>query len=330
MPVSPVITPSPNVGTHGYVTIVDQQGYVIGTISSSDGAQFGSVSGESQFLYNSGGPPLLDGSPSQFTFERTRSWLGKGQANGVITSTAVGDDHLTFSAPPKTLMRGQMVYISGSATEYVFVADSFIPSSTATVIPLSSPVVNAGNILARWDTFNVFGPGGFDFTPSGIALAALALQNAATGSTMTAANNANADANPTANILEVVPGLYTGSNQADRQRGPNTFRPFNAQAVTASTANTPTLIWTPASGKKFRLMGYWFSTINSAGLLFHDLASVGSGGLLNIPSPIAAAGGEIKSPPLGNGVISALANNKLWIDATSATTLTGFVWGTEE
>jgi len=212
----------------------------------------------------------------------------------------------------------------------VFVADSFVPSATATVIPLSSPVVNAGNTLARWDTFNVFGPGGSDFTPSGIALAALALQNAATGSTMTAANNANADANPTANILEVVPGLYTGSGQADRQRGPNTFRPFNAQAVPTTGGTSPINIWTPASGKKFRLMGYWFSTTAAAGLVLHDLASAGSGGLLNIPSPIAAAGGEIKSPPLGNGVISAVANNKLWIDATAATTLTGFVWGTEE
>jgi hypothetical protein len=330
MPVSPVTTPSPNVGTHGYVTIVDQQGYVIGTIASSDGAQFGAISGESQFLYNSGGPLLANGVPSQFAFERTRSWMGKGQANGTITATVAGDTALAFTAAPKTLMPGQMVYISGSATEYVFVADSFVPSVSATAIPLSSPVVNAGNTLARWDTFNVFGPGGFDFTPTGIALYALALQNAATGSTMTAANNANADANPTANILEVVPGLYIGSGQADRQRGPNVFKQFNAQAVTAAASNTPTLIWTPASGKKFRLMGYWFSTTNAAGLLFHDLVASGGTGLLNIPSPIHAAGAVIQSPPLGNGVISGVANNKLFIDATAATTLTGFCFGVEE
>jgi hypothetical protein len=260
MPVTPVIVPSPGVGTHG-------------TIASSDGAQFGSISGESQFLYNSGGPPLLGGAPSQFTFERVRSWMGKGQQNGAITATAIGDMSLVFTAAPKTLMRGQIIYLGGGTTEYVLVADSFVPSDTATTIPLSSPVVNAGHTSAQWDVFSIFGPGLNAMTLTGVGINGVALQSQTVSSTAGLAVNAAADATDVTNVLEIVPGLYTGQGQAERQRGPNVFKPFNAQA---------------------------------------------------------AAGGEIKSPPLGNGVISALANNKLWIDATSATTLTGFVWGTDE
>lgn len=108
------------------------------------------------------------------------------------------------------------------------------------------------------------------------------------------------------------------------------YKAFNAQALTAIAGNTPVSIWTPAAGRKFRLMGYWFSTSAAAGLVFHDLASVGGGGLIPFPSPVAAAAGILQSPPIGNGFLSATINNQLWIDATAATTVTGFVWGVEE
>jgi hypothetical protein len=330
MAVTPVVTPSPNVGTHGYVTLVDAQGYVIGTVATSDGAQFGSISGESSFLYTSGGPVLASGVPSQFSFDRERAYVGKAQSPLVtITSTLVGDASIVFSVAPKTVMPGSALHLQGSAQdEYVYVASTFVPSASATTIPLQSPVVNAGQTQAQWDVFSPWGPNGALFNPIGIGMTALAMPSA-NAYQMAAAQSAFSDNKTPSNVLETVPGLYDGSS-VDRQRGPSIFKPFNAQAVAVSSANTPTAIWTPAAGTKFRLMGYWFSTTVAAGLIFHDLASVGSGGVMPIPSPVYAAAGVIQSPAIGNGVLSAAANNKLWIDATVATTLTGFVWGTEE
>lgn len=133
------------------------------------------------------------------------------------------------------------------------------------------------------------------------------------------------------NVIMTAAGLYNPTvGNFDRVREITTFKPFNGQALTATSGNTPTSIWTPASGKKFRLMGYWFSLSAAAGLVFHDLATVGGGGVIPIPSPLAAAAGIVQSPPIGNGFLSATANNQLWIDATAAATVTGFVWGTEE
>lgn len=141
---------------------------------------------------------------------------------------------------------------------------------------------------------------------------------------------ASADAQVAANVGLVAMGRYNGAT-VDRDRIANVFKPFNAQALTAQASNTPVSIWTPTTGKKFRLLGYWFSLTTAAGLVFHDLASQGGTGLLNVPSPIAAANGIVQSPPLGMGVLSAAANNQLWIDATTGTpSATGFVWGCEE
>jgi hypothetical protein len=330
MPVSPVITPSPGQGPHNYTTIVDQQGYVIGTVATTDGAQFGSISGESLFLYNGGGPPLTDGTPSQYTFDRQRSIQGKYITFVSITATVAGDTALTFSSAPKTIMPGQAIRISGAGAgaEWVYVTTTYVPSATATVIPLQNAVVNAGQNGARFEVFSDIGPGQSEVFPVGVPFHGLITYDDSVAKWYTA-YGAGMDGYAPHYYTETVHGLFDGTN-VQRQRGPSAFNAFNAQAVTIQSANTPTAIWTPATGKKFRLMGYWFSTTVAAGLVFHDLATVGTGGRLNIPSPIAAAAGVLQSPPLGNGILSGAANNKLWIDATAATTLTGFVWGTEE
>jgi hypothetical protein len=331
MPVSPVVTPSPNVGTHGYITIVDVNGYPIGSVATSDGAQFGSISGESLFLYNNGGPVLASGVPSQLAFDRQRGYLGKGISQAAITTTSVGNTSIVFASAPKTIMPGHAIRITGGSTdEYVIVSPTYVPDAVTTTIPLVSPVVNAGQNLALWDVFSPSGPNNGLFNSVGVGLQALALANYGFTSRLGAAVSAAADGVYPYQVLEVVEGRLGASGSIDRRRASDTFKPFNAQAVTISSANTPTAIWTPTAGKSFRLMGYWFSTTVAAGLIFHDLASVGSGGVMPIPSPVHAAAGVIQSPDIGNGILSAAANNKLWIDATAATTLTGFVWGTEE
>jgi hypothetical protein len=331
MAVLPVCTPSPNQGTHGYITIVDPQGYPIVNMFQADGADFGTVAGNSAFVYNSGGPPLANGVPTQMTYDHARSFLGMAIAQGTISSTSIGDTSLNFSSAPLTLMPRTIIRLNGAANpEYVFVADSFVPSPSAVTIPLQSPVVYAGQTNAAWNKFDPYGPNSSTILPIGIGASFMALQKASGGSDITIASGAGGDVTAAQNFAGVVPMRMYNASQAERARSPVLFKPFNAQAVTASSANTPTLIWTPASTCKFRLMGYWFSTTNAAGLLFHDLTAPGSGGLLPIPSPIHPAGGIIQSPNIGNGFLSVAANNKLYIDATSATTLTGFVYGTDE
>src|SRR5579859_974833 len=97
--------------------------------STSDGALATSIGEESLAVYNSGGPVLANGVPSQLAFDRLRSWLGKGSQTGAISATNVGDSSLTFSSAPKTIAPGQPIKLSGAAlAEYVYVASSYVPS----------------------------------------------------------------------------------------------------------------------------------------------------------------------------------------------------------
>lgn len=114
----------------------------------------------------SGGPPLANGTPSLLRYDREVAALGKATVNAgagfVISSTLVGDTILTptVAANFKTLTPGQWIQLSGSGTlEYVRVADSYIISTAPSPIPLTSPVVNAGQTTAIWDAFGAAGPG---------------------------------------------------------------------------------------------------------------------------------------------------------------------------
>ena len=150
--------------------------------STSDGAMAASIGEESLAVYNSGGPVLVNGVPSQLAFDRLRSWLGKGSQTGSITATSVGDSLLTFSSAPKTIAPGQPIKLSGAViAEYVYVASSYVPSPSATSIPLASPVVNAGQTSAAWDVFSVAGPGAASITPAGTIMAVNVILDVATG-----------------------------------------------------------------------------------------------------------------------------------------------------
>lgn len=150
--------------------------------STGDGATAGTISEQSLGVYNSGGPVLASGVPSQLAFDRLRSWLGKGSQTGAITATSVGDSSVTFGSAPKTILPGQPIKLAGAAqAEYVYVASSYIPSASATVIPLTSPVVNSGQSSASWDVFNVSGPGAGSITPAGTIMAVNVILDFATG-----------------------------------------------------------------------------------------------------------------------------------------------------
>lgn len=153
-----------------------------GAGSVGDGAMGGNIGEMALAVYNSGGPVLANGVPGQLAFDRLRSWLGKGSQTGTITASLVGDTQLVFSVAPKTVLPGQPLKLSGGATaEYVYVASSYVPSVSATMIPLASPIVNAGQTSAQWDVFSVSGPSNGSITPAGTIMAVNVILDVATG-----------------------------------------------------------------------------------------------------------------------------------------------------
>lgn len=123
---------------------------------------------------------------------------------------------------------------------------------------------------------------------------------------------------------------YNGATW-DRARVANIFKSVSA------TASGSTAVWTPAAGKKFRLMGYSISVagtlavlgadvlnlLDSATVIFRHVVAIGA--TVSGDSQIAAS--------LGQGYLSAVADQVLNINIGTAL-LTGAVtvnaWGTEE
>jgi len=126
--------------------------------------------------------------------------------------------------------------------------------------------------------------------------------------------------NPTTTLVGSPQLLWDGT-QWVRQRVPNIFKSFSGTVITSETT-----VWTPQSGKKFRLMGF----VITQGVVAGDITvKDGSGGstILTIPStPI----GQPLAVPLGHGILSGVANNLLRVIGASTETISGFVYGTEE
>lgn len=131
----------------------------------------------------------------------------------------------------------------------------------------------------------------------------------------------NSDAIPNSyNELAVVsfPLVYNGLT-FDRQRTPAIFKSQNAVAVA-----TETTVWTPAAGKKFRLMRLVVASSVAGNLVFRD----GTAGTIIAVVP-TLAGAPIYLD-FGNGILSAAANNLLTCTGPAASTLSGMIYGTEE
>lgn len=128
---------------------------------------------------------------------------------------------------------------------------------------------------------------------------------------------------------------FTDSTTPVLLRTPNIFK-----NVQASGANDTT-VWTPTTGKKFRLMGgivIFSGVVSSAAQVELQLQDTADGTIildLAAEQPAAVATGETVVVPfnLGNGFLSAAVNNVL-----NADLITGYssgaafinVWGTEE
>ncbi len=106
-----------------------------------------------------------------------------------------------------------------------------------------------------------------------------------------------------------------------RTRSPGKFVSANALSIA-----TETTVWTPATGRRFRLMGYQLSSTGAQNIVLKD--NTAGSTILVIPGVTV---GQLNfSPPLGNGILSVAPNNVLTANAGGANTISGYFFGTEE
>lgn len=113
---------------------------------------------------------------------------------------------------------------------------------------------------------------------------------------------------------------------------------YKAVAASASSkdplsivAGTGVSLWTPATGKKVRLMGWALSPTYDTELIFYDGAAGASGTiLLRWPKILAGEKSIVGRDLIGNGLLSGLADNALYLDVSANSSIFGTVWGIEE
>jgi hypothetical protein len=106
------------------------------------------------------------------------------------------------------------------------------------------------------------------------------------------------------------------------QRGkPDAFKGLNALAI-----GTIATVWTPASGKKFRITGGSISVSAAASVLFEDNAAGAGNFVFRTPKLLADTPYTFS---LGDGYTSVAADQVLKATSSAAANVTGTLWGTE-
>lgn len=114
--------------------------------------------------------------------------------------------------------------------------------------------------------------------------------------------------------------VYNGAAW-DRLRTAFVFKSLAPAAIGAEAT-----IWTPAAGKKFRFMGFIFSSDAAVSVILKD----NTAGTTIFRIPALLVGTPLVYAPGGNGILSAAANNVLTATGSGAANLQGTVFGTEE
>lgn len=119
-----------------------------------------------------------------------------------------------------------------------------------------------------------------------------------------------------------VPALLYNGGAYEIARTANVFKPQAAVVITSETT-----VWTPAAGKKFRLMGYCVTQGVATGAITLKDNTAGTT-IATIPQNTVGVANCFNFP--GNGILSATAGNVLTATGVSTETLTGTLIGTEE
>jgi hypothetical protein len=134
---------------------------------------------------------------------------------------------------------------------------------------------------------------------------------------------ATADAAASTAVPAAATMAYNGATW-DRLRAPNVFKTVSDTAI---TAGTPLAIWTPTTGKKFRMLGFTFSSTIAGNLIFKDATTEFFRAAKNATNGISTLGSPSNT---GFGYLSTTANNVLNLDVSATTNVSGTVWGCEE
>ena len=290
-----------------------------------DGASGRGAATAAEYEWNAGGPVNNIGFSSGLQYDRARSLQAKGL--GVATQTAgnvtAGNTSLpiTVAASSNTLQPGQQIRIDrGTATEEsAYVVSTYVPGTSPLTLQSTTAFAHNGASI-EWDVFASGGPGLNGFTAAGIGIEEEALYDPVTGKYFIE-RAATQDAMPPQNIVAECGVEWNGAS-FDRMRTPGVWKTVAAVAV---TAGTPVAIWTPAGGKKFRVMGFALSSSVAGSIILKDNTAEW------IRTPLLLASTPFQTPPnMDNGFQSVLANNALFADVTASGTISGFVFGTEE
>lgn len=135
-----------------------------------------------------------------------------------------------------------------------------------------------------------------------------------------AAALADGAANPTTSPIGACIKGFNGATW-DRGRWPSKFIDMNAVSISSIAT-----LWTPAGGKKFRLLGGTFSVSAAASVLFEDNGA----GTTIFRTPKLAADAPYNFDLGPTGVLSGAADRILKGTSSAAATITGTLYGTEE
>lgn len=148
----------------------------------------------------------------------------------------------------------------------------------------------------------------------------VALYNGGASLAITAANADGVTGAAVGFVTRAYQFNQIGTSTFDRVRTPAKFTTFSLGIATAETT-----IWTPAAGKKFRLMGGIITATVATVLTFKDNTA---GTTIFVLSMNAGVPFDISG--MGNGILSAAANNVLTVTRSVASALDGTLFGTEE
>lgn len=151
-----------------------------------------------------------------------------------------------------------------------------------------------------------------------VALSIEGKVNIAVGGTMAALP---ADSEAVANTVPATQMVQTGTALVSPRRVITKFIQLQAQSITHAT---PVDVYTPTSGKKWRILGYNISTTVAGAIQFEDTT-----GNEVLRTPLLLAAAPFASGDMGNGLLSAAANNHLFLDVTVTGAVTGWI-GIEE
>ena len=129
----------------------------------------------------------------------------------------------------------------------------------------------------------------------------------------------------TIGLIAAAQYLFNGGS-FDRKRTPGKFIPVKNVAVTAGTAQP---VWTPATNKKFHLMGFALSLSVAGYIIFEDGNTGATAEFIRTPG-MAAGVGITSMGNMGNGYASTAANNALYMDVSASGNINGYLIGTEE